>query len=79
MARVILLTGGNLGDVKSRLQCAQQQINEQIGPVLRCSHRYESRPWGFDAETLFSNQVLEAAVLLPASGSGSSCWCRFAR
>lgn len=60
MARVILLTGGNLGDVKSRLQCAQQQINEQIGPVLRCSHRYESRPWGFDAETLFSNQVLEA-------------------
>ena len=28
MARVILLTGGNLGDVKSRLQCAQQQINE---------------------------------------------------
>ena len=47
MARVILLTGGNLGDVKSRLQCAQQQINEQIGPVLRCSHRYESRPWGF--------------------------------
>ena len=60
MARVILLTGGNLGDVKSRLQCAQQQINEQIGPVLRCSHRYESRPWGFDAETLFSNQGLEA-------------------
>ncbi len=60
MARVILLTGGNLGDVKSRLQCAQQQINEQIGPVLRCSHRYESPAWGFDARTLFSNQVLEA-------------------
>lgn len=60
MARVILLTGGNLGDVKSRLQCAQQQINARIGPVLRCSNRYESPAWGFDARTLFSNQVLEA-------------------
>ena len=60
MARVILLTGGNLGDVKTRLQNAQQQINEQIGPVLRCSNRYESPAWGFDAASLFSNQVLEA-------------------
>ena len=80
MARVILLTGGNLGDVKSRLQCAQQQINEQIGPVLRCSHRYESRPWGFDAETLFSNQVLEADTdlspdeVLDASDASRSPW-----
>ena len=73
MARVILLTGGNLGDVKSRLQCAQQQINEQIGPVLRCSHRYESRPWGFDAETLFSNQVLEADTDLSPDELAEAC------
>ena len=26
---------------------------------MRCSHRYKSRAWGFDAEEEFSNQVLE--------------------
>lgn len=62
MARVVLLTGGNLGDVKSRLQSAQQLINTRIGAVLRCSHRYESEAWGFAAEGRFSNQVLEVST-----------------
>lgn len=59
MARAIILTGGNVGDVKSRLQSAQRLINQHIGPVLRCSHRYKSRAWGFDSEKVFSNQILE--------------------
>lgn len=62
MARVILLTGGNKGDVKQTLQRAQQLINERIGAVLRCSHRYESQAWGFDAEQLFSNQAIELST-----------------
>lgn len=62
MARVVLLTGGNVGDVKSRLQSAQQLINARIGAVLRCSHRYESEPWGFAAAGRFSNQVIEAST-----------------
>jgi len=62
MARVVLLTGGNVGDVKSRLQSAQQLINARIGAVLRCSHRYESEPWGFAAAGRFSNQVLEVST-----------------
>lgn len=62
MARVVLLTGGNTGDVKQRLQRAQQLINEHIGAVLRCSHRYESEPWGFEAEERFSNQALEIST-----------------
>jgi len=60
MARAIILTGGNVGDVKTRLQNAQRLINQHAGPVMRCSHRYKSRAWGFDAEEEFSNQVLEA-------------------
>lgn len=60
MARVILITGGNRGDVKSRLRRAQSMVNSEIGPVMRCSHRYKSAPWGFEAEELFSNQVLIA-------------------
>ena len=60
MARAIILTGGNVGDVKTRLQNAQRLINQHAGPVMRCSHRYKSRAWGFDAEEEFSNQVLDA-------------------
>ena len=58
MARVVLLAGGNIGDVKTRLQRAQQLINNRVGAVLRCSNRYESEPWGFAARTRFSNQAL---------------------
>lgn len=59
MARVTLLLGGNLGDVKRTLQAAQQLVNSRIGAVLRCSHRYESAPWGFSSAHRFSNQALE--------------------
>ncbi len=58
MARVVLLTGGNVGDVKERLRSAQRLINSRIGAVLRCSHCYESAPWGFEAAQPFINQVL---------------------
>ena len=66
MARVVLITGGNLGDVKTRLRTAQRMINDQVGIVLRCSHRYKSRPWGFSANEEFSNQVLEVDTDLSA-------------
>lgn len=68
MPRVVILAGGNTGDVKSRLQTAQQLVNERVGAVLRCSHRYESKPWGFETEDAsdFSNQALEVSTdLLP--------------
>lgn len=62
MARVVLLAGGNIGDVKTRLQHAQQRINDRVGAVLRCSHRYESEAWGFAAGTRFSNQAMEVST-----------------
>lgn len=62
MARVVLLAGGNLGDVKRTLQAVQQQVNRRVGAVLRCSHRYESEPWGFAAAEKFSNQALEVST-----------------
>ena len=62
MSRVFLLTGGNRGEVKRTLQRAQQLINDRIGPVLHCSHRYESEPWGFEAEEPFFNQALEVST-----------------
>lgn len=62
MARVALLLGGNQGDVKRTLQTAQQLINSRVGAVLRCSHRYESEPWGSPAAQRFSNQALEVST-----------------
>jgi 2-amino-4-hydroxy-6-hydroxymethyldihydropteridine diphosphokinase len=58
MARVILITGGNLGEMKPLLHKAQEMINAEVGPVMRCSHRYKSAPWGFEGGATFSNQVL---------------------
>ncbi len=58
MARAIIITGGNIGDVKPRLRQAQQLINAGIGIVLRCSHVYESEAWGFAAESDFKNQAM---------------------
>ena len=62
MARVFLLAGGNTGDVKRTLQAAQQLINARVGAVMRCSHRYESDPWGFEAAERFCNQALEVST-----------------
>jgi 2-amino-4-hydroxy-6-hydroxymethyldihydropteridine diphosphokinase len=44
--------------MKPMLHRAQEMVNAEIGPVLRCSHRYKSEPWGFEAAERFSNQVL---------------------
>lgn len=56
------MTGGNQGDVKRTLQTVQRLVNERVGAVLRCSHRYESEPWGFSAASKFSNQALEVST-----------------
>jgi 2-amino-4-hydroxy-6-hydroxymethyldihydropteridine diphosphokinase len=58
MARVVLLTGGNKGDMKARLREAQQLINSRIGAILRCSHSYQSKAWGFQSDEPFTNQAL---------------------
>lgn len=58
MARAIIIAGGNIGDMKPRLRQAQQLINKDIGIVLRCSHVYSSKAWGFNSEAEFSNQAM---------------------
>lgn len=58
MARAIIITGGNIGDMKPKLRQAQQSINNNIGIVLRCSHVYKSKAWGFETAGEFSNQAM---------------------
>ncbi len=50
-----LSLGSNLGEREQTLRHAMQQIEQQIGPVLRCSSFYYSEPWGFDSPNTFCN------------------------
>ncbi len=64
MARAVLITGGNRGEVRSLLDRAKELIEERIGAVTKASAHYESEPWGFEAEQRFWNQVLEVETAL---------------
>ena len=52
------MTGGNMGDIKDTLRRAQQEINKNLGIILRCSHSYESKAWGFTSAENFYNQAI---------------------
>lgn len=56
--RAVLITGGNLGDVRANLRLARERIAARVGDVTACSSVYESGPWGFEAVERFLNQVL---------------------
>lgn len=64
MARVILLTGGNLGDVAATLARAKDEIARRVGRIELVSTVHMSEPWGFEAPECFLNQVLVVETLL---------------
>ena len=57
--------GSNLGDREQTLEAAKRLIEQQIGPITRCSSYYYSDPWGFESEHGFCN--LCCAVQTPLS------------
>lgn len=57
MSRVVILGGGNLGDVAERLDAAESRIAECIGEITSRSATYRSEPWGFHAEQEFLNRA----------------------
>lgn len=57
MAKVVLLTGTNLGNKTRNLESAQAGIASSVGTILRKSRVYESEPWGFESEECFLNQA----------------------
>lgn len=66
MAITYLILGSNMNNRELYINGAIEYIKENIGEVLKCSHLYETEPWGFDDETFFLNQVLKIETkLLP--------------
>lgn len=63
MARAVLITGGNRGDMASRLAEALQLIGELIGRVVKTSRVCRSEAWGFAADD-FYNQVVQVETAL---------------
>ncbi len=55
---VLLLLGGNIGDVRTTLSKAEENIASRIGPVLSRSRDHWTEPWGFEDDRLFLNRAL---------------------
>ena len=53
--RYYLSLGSNIGDREQTLRAALTMIEQQIGPVLRCSSLFYSAPWGFESPNEFCN------------------------
>ncbi len=61
----LLLLGGNLGNVSQTFREAIEQLS-LIGTVQKTSALYRSKAWGFEANEMFLNQVVELRTgLLP--------------
>jgi 2-amino-4-hydroxy-6-hydroxymethyldihydropteridine diphosphokinase len=63
---VFLLLGANLGDRAATLQRALENIQIDLGPVLKQSALYETAAWGVTDQPAFLNQVLKVLSVLPA-------------
>lgn len=63
---VVVLGGGNMGDVKQRLLCAESLIAERIGAVVSRSEWHTTEPWGFECSESFTNIAWVVATELLA-------------
>lgn len=57
MIDVILLLGGNLGNMPKNISDASNEIDSRIGEITNRSKIYESEAWGFSGNS-FHNQVM---------------------
>ncbi len=58
MNNIVLLLGGNLGNIKSNFENALILISKNIGSISKSSNIYQSHAWGFESKNLFLNQVI---------------------
>lgn len=69
----LLLLGGNIGEVRERLDRAEAMINGQVGSVLSRSRDHWTAPWGFQDERLFLNRALVVRTDLSPRDLLSKC------
>jgi 2-amino-4-hydroxy-6-hydroxymethyldihydropteridine diphosphokinase len=59
-----ILLGSNMGDKIRQLQEASVLIDGLAGKIVQYSSFYESTPWGFAADELFINRVVNITTFL---------------
>lgn len=65
MAQILILLGGNIGNVKNTFVEAIALLELKLSPKLKQSSVYTSEAWGFDSKERFFNQVVEFSNELP--------------
>lgn len=70
----MLLTGGNLGNVRQTLADIRTLAKEKIGELFAESAIYESPAWGFESEFPFLNQALVLQTVLSAREVLTAIW-----
>jgi len=63
MHQLYLGTGGNLGNKQANFDKVYTHIQNGLGTIWKGSQIYETRPWGFESDDLFWNQVLLVETL----------------
>ncbi len=66
MNQVVLLLGGNIGNVKSVFSETIKLIETLCGKLLLKSNLYESEAWGFSSNNNFLNQAIKIETELSA-------------
>ncbi len=62
----MLLLGGNMGDVRARLEVCRELLAQRVGELVATSSEAESEPWGFTSPLKFVNQAVVVRTSLPA-------------
>lgn len=55
---VLLLLGGNIGDVGATMKRAEAMLEQRVGGILSKSRDHWTEPWGFNDERTFLNRAL---------------------
>ncbi len=67
MGRLIILLGGNQGNIIETIGAVTTKLENKLGTVTESSGYYESEPWGFESKYNFINQVVEVDCSMPAT------------
>ena len=70
----MLLTGGNLGNIRQTLADIRTLAQDKIGKLRAESSIYESPAWGFKSEFPFLNQALVLQTALSAREVLAAIW-----
>ena len=73
MNKAVLLLGSNLGNGQLLFQHVISLIDERFGELETQSAIYKSRPWGFEHENDFLNQILVLETDLAAEEILQNC------